>query len=64
MWIRCVCKKINFYREIKSIYDWAEECLEWLGIRNEDILSDGEVALSDCLTVCWQTAMSTEVFTD
>jgi len=31
------------------------------GIRNEGILSDGEVALSDCMTVCLQTARSTEV---
>jgi len=39
------------------------DVIRWLGAVREVILSDEEVALSDCMTVFWQTAMGTEVLT-
>ena len=38
--------------------------IRWLGALREVILSDGEVALSDCMTICWQTVKDTEVSSD
>ena len=42
---------------VRSVCD----VIRWLGVLRRVILSDGEVALSDCMTVCWQTVMDTEV---